>query len=178
MMCLGAAGCGAADDATPRPASAPADTAATAPAAAPTTPDEWMELAIGPNAEQIRTQYAERLAGVYYEREQKRIVVRLTGPEPVAPQTHTVAGGTLQVVFEPGAAHSFAELNRILAESTAKIAAALPTAHGHYVDERTGAIVIADASGSAGGKAKEAELTRSLGVPVRIEVEAPAVPQR
>lgn len=176
MMCLGATGCGTADDTTPGPASAPADAAATAPAAA--APDERVEAATGPIVERIRTQYAERLAGLYYEREQKRIVVRLTGMEPVAPETHTVAGGSLQVVFEPGAAHSFAELNRIMADSTAKIAAALPTAHARYVDERSGAIVIAIAPDSAAGKAKEAELTQSLGVPVRVEVEVPAVPQR
>lgn len=176
MMCLGATGCGAADDTAPTPASAPADAAATAPAAV--APDERMESATGPIVERIRTQYAERLAGLYYEREQKRIVVRLTGTEPVTPEAHTVAGDTLQVVFEPGAAHSFAELDRIMADSTAEIAAALPTMHGRYVDERTGAIVIAVAPGGADGKAKEAELTQSLGVPVRIEVEAPAVPQR
>ncbi|MDR6674229.1 hypothetical protein [Xanthomonas sp. 1678] len=137
-----------------------------------------MEAATGVIVERIRKQYAERLAGLYYEHEQKRIVVRLTGMEPVAPETHTLAGGSLQVMFEPGAAHSFAELNRIMADSTAKIAAALPTAHARYVDERSGAIVIAIAPDSAAGKAKEAELTQALGVPVRIEVEAPAVPQR
>lgn len=186
MMCLGATGCSRTDGTAPKPASAPAPAAApaSAPAAAPaaatttTTPAEEADLDTGPIVERIRARHAQRLAGLYYEREQRRIVVRLTGAEPVPPETHELAGGTVQVVYEPGAAHSFAELNRILADSAAKIAAALPTAHARYVDERSGAIVIAIAPDSTGGKAKEAELTEALGVPVRIEVEAPAVPQR
>ncbi|WP_369977194.1 hypothetical protein [Xanthomonas bundabergensis] len=172
MMCLGAAGCGKSNGPTDGPASAPADPAKVAAPADAAEPDT------GPLVEQLRKRYAERLAGLYYEREQRRIVVRLTGTTPVPPERHTVAGGTVQVVFEPGAPHALADLNRILADSTARIAAALPTAHGRYVDERTGAIVIAIAPDAIGGKAKEAELTQALGVPVRIEEEAPAVPQR
>jgi len=113
-----------------------------------------------------------------YEHARKRIVVRLTGQTPVAPEAHSVAGDTLQVVFEPGATHSFAQLNQAMTEGASRIAAALPTAHARYVDERSGAIVIAVAPEASDDKAKEAELTRSLGVPVRIESEAPAVLQR
>lgn len=169
MMGLGASGCGMTDDTVARPANVPATVA---------TPAEEAELDTGPIVARIRELHAERLAGLYYERDRSRIVVRLTGAEPVATETHAVEGGTLQVVFEPGASHSSAELNRILASSAAKIEAALPTAHGRYVDERTGAIVIAIAPGGVGGRAKEAELARALGAPVRIEVEAPAVLQR
>lgn len=163
-----------ANDTTPKAAGAPAN----APATVATVPAEEGELDTGPVVERVRERYAERLAGLYYEREQSRIVVRLTGPEAVATETHTVPGGTLQVVFEPGAPHTIAELSQVLEGSGAKIEAALPTAHGRYVDERAGAIVIAIAPGSAGGEAKRAELAQALGVPVRIEVEAAAVPQQ
>lgn len=200
MMCLGATGCGRTDDTAPKPDNAGASASASAPASAstpvpastpppapafaspaatpPTAPPDEAEPDTGPIVQRLREQYADRLAGLYYAREQRRIVVRLTGTEPVAPQTHAVAGGHLQVVFEPGAAHSFAELNRIMSDSATRIDAALPTAHGRYVDERTGAIVVAIAPGSVGGKAKETELTQALGAPVRIEVEPPAVLQQ
>jgi hypothetical protein len=169
MMCLGAAGCGTAE----RPAPAGVAATATSP-----TQEQRMQQAIGPLVERLRTQYAERLAGLYYEHARKRIVVRLTGQTPVAPEAHSVAGDTLQVVFEPGATHSFAQLNQAMTEGASRIAAALPTAHARYVDERSGAIVVAVAAEASDDKAKEAELTRSLGVPVRIESEAPAVLQR
>lgn len=61
-----------------------------------------------------------RLAGLYFDRARDRIVVRLTGAARVAPETHTIEGRTLQVVFEPGARNSLAELNDIMAGSAAR----------------------------------------------------------
>lgn len=141
--------------------------------AAPT--GEELELVTGPIAARLREQYGNRLAGLLIERDQRRIVVRLTGDEPVAPETHHVGDVELQVVFQPNAAHTVGELNQVITNSAEKIAEALPTAHARYVDERTGEVVIAVApypvmeTGEA--------LAEALGVPVRIVVEDPAVLQ-
>ncbi|MCC4595411.1 hypothetical protein NRY95_05430 [Xanthomonas campestris pv. phormiicola] len=140
------------------------------------SPSEQLELATGPIVQQLREQYAGRLAGMFLERDQRQIVVRLTGPERVAAETHRVGGGDLQVVFEPNAEHTFAELNQVMANNDDKIAEALPTAHARYVDERTGEDVIAIAPDPS-LEAKRKALTGALGVPVRIVVEEPVVLQ-
>lgn len=137
---------------------------------------EELELVTGPIAARLRAQYSSRLAGLYIEQDQRRIVVRLTGDEPVAPETHRVRGGDLRVVFQPNAPHTVGELNRIIANSAEKIAEALPTAHARYVDERTGEIVIAVALDPVPEEKRKA-LAGALGVPVRIAVEDPVVPQ-
>lgn len=95
--------------------------------------------------------------------------------EPVAPETHTIAHGALQVILE--VAHAFAELNRILSGGKAKPRGGV-TDRARSLRGRTGAVVIAIAPGDVDGKAKETKLTQSLGMPVRIEVEAPALPRR
>lgn len=171
MAWLGATACARTEPTAARPANAPAEVANMA------TTDREAELGDGQIAQRLRDQHADRLAGLYLDRARNRIVVRLTGAAPVASETHTIEGRTLQVVFEPGARNSLAELNDIMAGSAAKIEAVLPTAHGRYLDERTGEIVIAIEPDDAGGEAKEADLARSLGAPVRIEVEGRVVPQ-
>lgn len=135
------------------------------------------ELGDGQIVQQLRDQYADRLTGLYLDRPRNRIVVRLTGTAPASSETHTIEGRALQVVFQPGAPNSLAELNDIIAGSAAKIEAALPTAHAWYLDERTGEIVIAVAPGETGNEAGEAALAQSLGAPVRIKVEGRVVPQ-
>ena len=171
IACLGAAACSGTEPTAPKPASAPVEAANIA------TTDSEAELGDGQIVQQLRDQYADRLAGLYLDRARNRIVVRLTGAAPVASETHTVEGRTLQVVFEPGARNSLSELNAIMAGSAAKIEAALPTAHARYLDERTGEIVIAVDPGDTDNEAKEAALAQSLGAPVRIEVEGRVVPQ-
>lgn len=171
IACLGITACSETEPTAARPANAPAEAANVA------TTDTPAELGDGQIVQQLRDRHAARLAGLYFDRARNRIVVRLTGAEPVASETHTVEGRTLQVVFEPSARNSLAELNDIMAGSAAEIEAALPTAHARYLDERTGEIVIAVDPDDSGGEAKEAELARSLGAPVRIEVEGRAVPQ-
>ncbi len=80
------------------------------------------------------------------------------------------------LVFQPNAQHTVGELNRIIASSAEKIAEAMPTAHARYVDERTGEIVIAVAPDPV-PEGKRKALAEALGVPVRIVVEDPVVPQ-
>ncbi|WEX07854.1 hypothetical protein [Chelativorans sp. AA-79] len=131
----------------------------------------------GPLVLHLKERYADRLAGMYFERERNRIVVRLTGHAAVAPETHQISGERIEVVFEPGALHTFTELMAVMEGGRATIERTLPTAHGRYVDERTGEIVIGvepdDMAGLAAGEA----LAEALGAPVRIEAEEPMVLQ-
>ncbi|CDZ45988.1 hypothetical protein [Neorhizobium galegae] len=175
MKCLGIAvllcfvtGYTQAADVKARPASLPENYAG------PT--GEELELVTGPIAARLREQYRSRLGGLFIERDQRRIVVRLTGDRPVAPETHRVRGSEFQVVFQLNAQHTVGELNWAIASSAEKIAEALPTAHARYVDERTGEIVIAVAPDPVPEEKRKA-LALALGVPVRIVVEDPVVPQ-
>lgn len=171
MAYLRATACGETESTAARPANAPAQVANIA------TTDREAELGDVHIAQRLRDQYANRLAGLYLDRARNRIVVRLTGAAPMTSETHTIEGRTFQVVFEPGARNSLSELNDVMASSAAKIEAALPTAHARYLDGRSGEIVISVEADDAGGDAKEAELARSLGAPVRIQVEGRVVPQ-
>lgn len=175
MKCLGSAvllcfvaGYAQATDMKARPANLPENYVAPS--------SEELELATGPIVARLREQYRGRLAGLFIERDQRRIVVRLMGDESVAPETHRVSGGELQVGFQPNAQHTVGELNEVIANSAKTIAEALPTAHARYVDERTGEIVIAVAPDPV-PEGKRKALAGALGVPVRIVVEEPVVPQ-
>ncbi|RWX81445.1 hypothetical protein EPK99_03885 [Neorhizobium lilium] len=168
LLCLELAGVAHAADNTARPANLPENYVA--PSAG------QLELATGPIIARVRDEYAGRLAGMFFERDQRRIVVRLTGAEPVAPETHRVGDGDFRVEFQPNAEHTFVELNRIMVTSDEKITEALPTAHARYVDERTGEVVIAIAPDPT-LETKRKILAGALGVPVRIIVEEPVVQQ-
>ena len=134
---------------------------------------EKIDMAGAPIIERLRKKYADRLAGLYVERGGRRIVVRLTGSESVPPESHTVGSEQLDVVFVPAAAHTFAQLNRMLSDGSKVIEDKLPTAHARYVDERTGEIVIAVVEGTELSEDVRRALSAELGAPVRIVVQAP-----
>jgi len=174
LVCFGTTACGAADEAPLALAAAPAGFSRNPVA----PPSEQIELTTAPVVERVRRQYADRLAGLYFQPEQQRIVVRLKGPEAVAPETHAVGDATLRVEFQPGAEHTYSKLNEVMTSSAGQIDALLPTAHARYVDERTGEIVLGVTPGTGGVEARRAQLAQALGAPVRIEVQEAAVPQR
>lgn len=138
---------------------------------------EQIELAAGPIGERLREQYAGRLAGIYFDRDASRIVVRLTGAEAVEPEEHQLGSASLHVVFYPGASHTFAELNEILNGAAGQIETALPAAHARYVDERTGEVVVMVDTDAPVTAAEHDDLARLLGVPVRIEAAGRVVAQ-
>lgn len=123
----------------------------------------------------LREKYAERLAGLYVEREQRRIVVRLKGSGSVLPESHKVGSEQLDVVFVPAAAHTVAQLNRIMSDGVEVIQERVPTAHARYVDERTGEIVIAVDEGNELSDDVRHTLSTALGAPVRIVVQGRVV---
>ncbi|HFS0487151.1 TPA: S1 family peptidase [Pseudomonas aeruginosa] len=125
--------------------------------------------------ESIRERYKNRLAGIYIEHyPMHRLVVRLTGSDPVPAQSHKFGDDALVVEFQPGAPHTVAELVTALKTATqGDVASIIPGSHGGYVDERTGDLVIEvmpDADGEkAAVAASRSKAQQVLGVPVRIE---------
>lgn len=150
---------------------------ATSDQASSVSDSDAIELATGPIVERVRKQYSGRIAGLFFEREQHRIVVRLTGSEKIPSEVHKVGNQKLDVVFVPNAAHSFSELNHIMSTKADMIQARLPTAHARYVDERTGEIVITvDKDAEMSTKTRNA-LSSALGAPVRIVAQDSEVAQ-
>ncbi|AKE72139.1 TPA: hypothetical protein L6A07_33595 [Pseudomonas aeruginosa] len=125
----------------------------------------------------IRERYKNRLAGIFIEHnaEGHRLVVRLKGAELVPKQSHQFGDDVLIVDFQPGATHTVNELVAALNTVTqGDVAASIPGAHGGYVDERTGELVIEVNPNSEAGKGSAAVVAREMvqklvGVPVRIE---------
>lgn len=93
--------------------------------------------------ERIRTRYAHRLAGVYIEHEPThRLVVRLTGFNPVRQEFHQFGADQLVVDYQLGAEHTFANLQKRFDQGFAGLKRHLPELQSGYVDERTGQIVL------------------------------------
>lgn len=125
---------------------------------------------------QLREQYKDRLAGIYIEHSPvDRVVVRLKGAAPVERQTLAVEGDALNVDFQPGAAHTQAELETAIAKNLDALKSAFPTLQGTYTDDRTGEVVLHVLDGDS---AKLASASRLLGVPARIDaLPVPLEPQ-
>ncbi len=98
--------------------------------------------------ERIRTQYANRLAGIYIEHEPThRLVVRLTGFQPVRPEFYRFDNGhagsdQLMVDYRVGAERTLADLQRRFEGGFAGLKAQLDGLQSGYVDERTGQLVL------------------------------------
>lgn len=98
--------------------------------------------------ERIRSQYADRLAGLYIEHQPTyRLVVRLTGASQVQPEFYQFANGRagsdqLVVDYQVGAERTFADLQRRFDKGFAALKTRLPALQSGYVDERTGQIVL------------------------------------
>ncbi|NII57619.1 hypothetical protein FHR74_001051 [Sphingomonas aerolata] len=134
-----------------------------------------------PVTDALRREFADRLAGIAVEHDPAyRIVVLLTGTDPVADRVVEAGGMSVPLVFRTGAA---ATLDRILGQIRtfqAAIRAALPHPPGIGADQRTGTLVVmvatADLALDRDGAltAKFADMT---GVPVRIEAsDRPMLP--
>ncbi|NKB84792.1 hypothetical protein HED51_23805 [Ochrobactrum grignonense] len=94
---------------------------------------------------QLRQTYAPRLAGLFWEEtegEDSRLVLRLTGDEPVQNERMTVCGELLIVEFVPGQMHTREELQKIHSNNLEWFRGKFPGLQGTYADERTGEIVL------------------------------------
>lgn len=122
--------------------------------------------------DRIADDYRDRLAGISIEhRPNLRIVVSLTGDEPV-PDERVVAGGfTLSIVFHTGAKATRDRVIWAMTYHQAAIRAVLARNPAMGLDPRTGELVVV--IGSTGGQPREAlraKVQAIAGVPVRLRV--------
>jgi streptogrisin C len=124
--------------------------------------------------DRIRAIHAARLAGIAIEHDPVfRIVVLLTGEEPVADEILFAGGMAVPIVYRTGAAATQAQAVEAMRRHQPAIRALLPRAYGMGYDPRTGEIVMmvrradADRLGRAELAARLAALTE---VPVRLRL--------
>lgn len=89
--------------------------------------------------------YAARLAGLFWDQEEgeeSRLVLRLTGDEPVETHRLTVCGEPLTVEFITSQTHTRAGLESLHANNLEWFRGTFPGLQGAYADERTGEIVL------------------------------------
>ncbi|WP_231420702.1 MULTISPECIES: S1 family peptidase [unclassified Sphingomonas] len=122
----------------------------------------------------LRTAFADRWAGIAIEHQPDyRIVVLLTGTEPVPDRTIAAGGIVVPIVFRTGAGATRVALLAALSKYQATIRQSLPHPPGMGVDQRTGELVVAISSGDADlnrDGTLRARIATLTGVPVRIEV--------
>ena len=124
--------------------------------------------------DRIRQAYRDRLAGIAIEHQPAyRIVVLLTGSEPIPDQTVEAGGIDVPILFRTGAAATVDQLLVALDDHRAEIQAALSAPAGIGIDPRTGELVVmvrsADVA-AAGSDALAARLAAIAAVPVRVRV--------
>jgi hypothetical protein len=125
--------------------------------------------------DRLREIHRDRLVGIAIEhRPQYRIVVLLTGSQPVADDIVSAGGLQVPVVFRTGAAATGEQLVDAIRTHQRAIREALPGAPGMGVDPRTGELVILvkpqRGRGIADAAAADAAIEKLTGVPVRIEM--------
>jgi hypothetical protein len=124
--------------------------------------------------DQLARTYADRLAGIAVEHAPAfRIVVLLTGTEPVPGQVIRAGAMDVPVVFRTGAAATRAQIVAAIKAHQAEIRAALPHPPGLGVDQRTGELVAIVAASDAdlyGTDALTAQIAGLTNVPVRLRV--------
>ncbi len=122
----------------------------------------------------IRAAYKHRLAGVSVEHEPAyRIVVLLTGAEPVPDRTVVAGGMEVPIVFRTGARATGVEVVSAWMYHRDRIKAAVGNVSGAGLDQRTGELVLM-VKGSDADRYRPGELDSAMerlaGVPVRIRV--------
>lgn len=119
-----------------------------------------------------------RLAGISIEHSpQYRLVVLLTGTEPVANQAALAAGTPVPVVFQLGAAATRDRIVTAMRTHQPALRAQLPNARGMGLDQRTGELVLFVNGSDArrhGMETIEARAEALTGVPVRVALADPA----
>ena len=124
--------------------------------------------------DRLQETYRDRLAGISIEHHPVyRIVVLLTGSEPVAEQTISAGGMNVPVVFRTGAPATREQLLAAISQHQAEIRSVLPGEQGMGVDPRTGEIVLMVRARDAefyDADQIEAEAEDRMGVAVRVRV--------
>lgn len=121
----------------------------------------------------ISETYRDRLAGIAIEhRPSYRIVVYLTGSDPVPDQTLTTDATSVPIVFRTGAKVTRERVIWAMTYHQAAIRAALRAPPGMGLDPRTGelVVIIGNLDAAEGTGALKARLEAIAGVPVQIRV--------
>jgi hypothetical protein len=122
----------------------------------------------------IAHEFAGRLAGVSVEhRPAYRVVLLLTGTQPVADREVEADGTTVTVHFRTGAGTTRAQAVEALRKHLIDVRTELPAARGAGYDQRTGEVVLLITSADAqrlGVDAIARRASQVSGVPVRIVV--------
>jgi hypothetical protein len=125
---------------------------------------------------ELRQTYASRLAGLFWDQHEgraSRLVLRLTGSEPVENLRLTICGEPLTVAFIVGQQHTREELVKLHSNNLEWFRGKFPGLQGTYADERTGEIVLEVYTAEAEGvdfQALKREAQSRLGVPLRVEM--------
>lgn len=125
---------------------------------------------------ELRETYAPRLSAIFWDQQEgaeSRLVLRLTGKEPVESRKLTVCGEPLTVEFISGQVYTRAELQKLHADKLDWFRSKFPGLQGSYADERTGEIVLEIYTPNAEGAdfaAIRKEAQAQLGVSLRIEM--------
>ena len=118
--------------------------------------------------DRIQTAYRDRLAGISIEHQPEyRIVVLLTGPEPVPDETILAGGMSVPIVYRTGATATREQILAAMAEHRPRIRELVPRARGMGLDARTGELVLLLHSND-GREGLEADLEGLMQVPVRL----------
>ena len=127
-----------------------------------------------PATDRLQLLYKDRLAGIAIEHHPEyRIVVLLTGTQPVADEAVFAGGRQVPITFRTGAPATRDRIVAAIEQHQAEIRAALPRPPGMGADPRTGELVVTVNNADAGGidqPALTAKLTDLAGVPVRLRI--------
>lgn len=132
-----------------------------------------LQLASVGAADRLRVLFADRLAGMFVEhRPDWRLVVLLTGEQPVQRLTMTSGGMTVPVELRGGGAATRAEVLAAMDGQRRALAARLPGLRGMGADPRTGTLLLFQRASAATRPTPEveAELSAVAGVPVRLRL--------
>ena len=134
----------------------------------------WLQDASVAATDAIADRYADRLAGIAVDHAPAfRIVVLLTGEQPVADEVLALGGDTANVTYRTGAAASLTALVKALTAHQAEVRASLSAPPGMGIDQRTGELVIVVSRrdvAQEGLAPLRARLAAMTGVPVRLRV--------
>ncbi|WP_244655694.1 S1 family peptidase [Sphingomonas sp. CFBP 13603] len=127
-----------------------------------------------PATDALRETFKDRWAGIAIEHlPNYRIVVLLTGTDPVVEQSVMAGGMTVPIIFRTGAAATREAVLEAITRYQAKIRDSLPHPPGLGVDQRAGELVVMTASADAdldrNGELR-ARIAAMTGVPVRIDI--------
>lgn len=124
--------------------------------------------------DEIADSFRHRLAGISIEHQPDyRIVVLLTGDEPVPDRFFRSGGSSVPIIFRTGAAATQEQVRNAISAHQGTIREAFPRAQGMGLDQRTGELVLMVQKSDAdrhGAETIDGAVETLTGVPVRVRV--------